>query len=471
MKRRNRGQIIVLFVLSLVILIGLAAFGVDAGYMYVVRHELQRSADTGALAGASYFKETGYWSSVAGDPQMQIAENRARTFATKDDVITSPLDNTEVFVSFPENFKIRVGTQRMVNLFFSRIFLGPTMLIKAYAVAEAYPVTQNVACLVPWGIPAPWNDNNDNGIFDAGDSFEYPDPNDNNAWEQYQADHCQINGNTEWDLANHVINGTQSDRDDWLCNGSLQTLKLTPGSNDDNTTNTRVPGNFYGMDYFNLVNSCPGMEPTHGADFYSYMIQHSCDCDFKVSEDDILDTAGDPLTSLPGNMVGPTISPVAPDKYYAPPIGEYYMIEDGKEKYLPTDWRDAQSLMNGDPNSVWVNDSSGITGGHPQSDTYVWNADGQYSDSETPWWKSPRVIKLPIYAPDSQYQGGLYTPDKGGKTNFKPLGFVGFWIEDIQYFGSNNGTIVGRFVTVPGDGSSTEPGPAGTQILNIRLVE
>src|SRR3989337_1707580 len=109
MKRRNRGQILVLFTLCLVVLIGLAALGVDVGYMYSVRHELQLCADTGALAGASYFKETGYWSSDPTDPQMVLAEARARTFATSDTVITSPLDNTEVFVSFPANMRIRVG--------------------------------------------------------------------------------------------------------------------------------------------------------------------------------------------------------------------------------------------------------------------------------------------------------------------------------------------------------------------------
>jgi uncharacterized membrane protein len=55
MKQRNRGQILVLFVLALVVLIGMAALGVDVGYMYSVRHDLQRCADAGALAGASRF--------------------------------------------------------------------------------------------------------------------------------------------------------------------------------------------------------------------------------------------------------------------------------------------------------------------------------------------------------------------------------------------------------------------------------
>jgi hypothetical protein len=473
MKRRNQGQILVLFVLALVVLIGLAALGVDIGYWYSVRHELQRSADTGALAGASYFKETGYWSDVSGDPNMAIADARARIFATRDNVITSHLDNTEVFVSFPEHFKIRVGTERTVPLFFARLFLGPTKTIHAYAVAEAFPVTQNVKCIVPWGFPAPWNDVNNNGIFDAdaGDTFTYPTPDDEAGWAAYKAEHCDVlTGNTVWNQANHVIS-VPSDRDDWLCNGSLQVLKLTPGST-DNTTTERVPGNFYGMDFFNIVDSCPGIEKTHGADFYSYLIKSSCDCNFKTSEADILN--GAPLDTKTGNMVGPTISPVAPDKYYAPPIGEYYLPDEAKA--LPADWRDVESVMNGDPNSQWVDDLSGTSGGHPSSSDYPWTADGTVPDgAQGPWWKSPRIIKLPIYSPDPNYpyneESGLYTPEKGGKTSFKPLGFVGFWVQDIQYFNSTNGTIVGRFVTVPGEGTGTEPGPAGTQVLNIRLVE
>ena len=468
MNSRNKGQVLVFLAIALTVLLGLAALGIDVGYMYSVRHELQRSADAGALAGASYFRETGYWSSSPGDLQMAVAEARARTFATSDDVITSPLDNTEVFVSFPENFRIRVGTERTINLFFSKLFLGPTKKIRAYAVAEAFAATNNVKCLVPWGIPAPYTDNNANGIFDEGDSFTWVDPNDETAWINYQDDFCKQQNTTVtvWDQDNHVVSGGRQTRDNYLCDGSLQILKLTPGANDDNTTNTRVPGNFYGMDYFNLVESCPGMEPTHGADFYSYMIQNSCECTFKVSEEDILDTAGDPLTSLPGNMVGPTISPVAPNKYYAPPIGDYYIIEDGKEKYLPTDWRDAQSLMNGDPDSIWDYDEN-----HPTSEWYRYDPGGGNPGTKGDWWKSPRIIKLPIYSPDPNYLGGVYTPDKGGKTNFKPLGFVGFWVQDIQYFNNTNGTIVGRFIAVPDEGASTEPGPAGTQILNIRLVE
>jgi hypothetical protein len=130
--------------------------------------------------------------------------------------------------------------------------------------------------------------------------------------------------------------------------------------------------------------------------------------------------------------------------------------------------------MNGDPDAFWQSDSEG---GYPSSTNYPWT-DGDGNPALGTWQDSSRVIKVPIYDPtgtvaDPDGNLGTYTPDKkGGRVTFKPLGFVGFFVEDIQYFPPNNGTVVGRFITVGGwGGSGTDPGPAGTPVLNIRLVE
>ena len=429
MKRRNRGQILVLFTVSLVVLIGMAALGVDVGYMYSVRHELQRCADTGALAGASYFKETGYWSSDPTDPQMVLAEARARTFATSDTVITSPLDNTEVFVSFPANMRIRVGTQRTANLFFSRIFLGPTRTIRAYAVGEAFPVTSNVECIVPWGIPVPWNDTNSNGAWDPGEEVRWPP----------REEDCGTAAPTEWSYITHDNVGTRSIRDQYLCQGSLQMLKIGEPSEQ------MVPGNFFGLNLAPLTESCPeyGGEIDNGAAFYSYMIKNSCKCNMKVSLNDEF-----PVETKPGNMVNKTLNPVAPTPYWRP------------DRYIPTK-PDDDSLMNMDPTAVW--------------DTLTnkpFSSDPRYTGAD--WYKSPRVIRLPLYYPDESYNGGEYTPDPGRST-FKPLRFVGFWIEDVARHVSDpseTNTIVGRFITVGGPGMGEgDPDPVGPHDINIRLVE
>src|SRR5512141_3317225 len=103
MKRNKKGQVLVLVALAIFALMGLTALGIDVGYMYSVRHELQRCADAGALAGASAFRETGWNSDVSA--ARDLATERATDFATRDEVsksrlLTVPGDN--VFVSFPQ---------------------------------------------------------------------------------------------------------------------------------------------------------------------------------------------------------------------------------------------------------------------------------------------------------------------------------------------------------------------------------
>ena len=48
----ERGQVIVLMVLMMVVLLGFAALVVDVGYAYYAHRSLQSSADAAALAGA-----------------------------------------------------------------------------------------------------------------------------------------------------------------------------------------------------------------------------------------------------------------------------------------------------------------------------------------------------------------------------------------------------------------------------------
>lgn len=155
MRKRNRGQVLVIFALALFVLLGFAALGIDVAFMYSVRHELQRCADAGALAGASAFFD-GDWS--AG-PTRAVADARARNYASRDNVVTSTLDPmAEVSVDFPAQDRIRVTTQRTVNLFFARVLGRPTQLINASATAEAAIADLGVKCLKPWGIPIPWDD-------------------------------------------------------------------------------------------------------------------------------------------------------------------------------------------------------------------------------------------------------------------------------------------------------------------------
>ena len=150
----------VFIALAIMAILGFAALGIDVGFMYSVRHELQRSADAGALAGASRFIESsGEWSSDPTAPVMISADARAREFAAMDPVATTPLDRAaEVSVEFPSMGRVRVTTQRTVPMFFARVFGRNNQNISATAVAEAAVANRGVQCLKPWGIPLPWVD-------------------------------------------------------------------------------------------------------------------------------------------------------------------------------------------------------------------------------------------------------------------------------------------------------------------------
>lgn len=163
----RRGQVLLVFLAALVALLGIAALGIDVGYLYSVRHDLQRSTDPGALAGASAFFD-GSWSDSA---IRSLADARARAFASKDKVAASALSTSgELSVAFPASERVRVDASRDVPLFFSRLFLGPTKTVRAYSVAEASAAGTHVDGMKPWGIPFPWDDVNGNGLYDPGET-------------------------------------------------------------------------------------------------------------------------------------------------------------------------------------------------------------------------------------------------------------------------------------------------------------
>jgi uncharacterized membrane protein len=54
----QRGNILIIFALLLVVLIGFAALAIDVGRWYTVRSELSKSVDAGAIAGQKTFLTT-----------------------------------------------------------------------------------------------------------------------------------------------------------------------------------------------------------------------------------------------------------------------------------------------------------------------------------------------------------------------------------------------------------------------------
>lgn len=265
MLRRNRGQVLVIFALVLFMLMGFAALGVDAAYMYAVRHELQRCADSGALAGASAFFD-GSWA----DPTIQaVADARARDFAHRDIVSTTVLDPAgDVTVTFPAQDRVQVTTQRTVSLFFARVLGRPIQAITATAVAEARLVDQKVPCIKPWGIPFPWNDADADGLWDPDEAVRTDCPDGAGAG--------------------------------YFCQGSQIVLKVgTPVNSPNNPDNVvslqQESGHFFALDFGS------------GAHTYEEMIKGRCPDNTTVS-------VGDQIPIKTGNMVGPTEQGVEKDK-------------------------------------------------------------------------------------------------------------------------------------------------------------
>ena len=456
MKRSDKGQVLVLVALAIFVLLGLAALGIDVGYMYTVRHELQRSADAGALAGASAMRQSGKDCNdptnipdFEGRTTKAEAELRAIDYATRDDVTKSRLNTVPgdiVTAICPDPvtnnpMRVRVNVQRTAPLFFARILGRPTQDIPAFAVAEAFPVTSNLKCVVPWGIPAPWTNSappTDDNSYNQGDKVNWEWPLDDTK--------CANKDITPWNLDNHVAGTPLSDIDQYLCNGSLQQLKI------GDPQSSSISGNFYGIDFSKFVipddDDCPADAVNSGANFYKFMIEHPCACDLKID----LTAPLPPVPTEPGMMVGPTLQATAPDSYYKSGGGD-----------IPGN-ADPNSLMNQDPTGYWDTKTN-----RPNS------TDSRYSDNN--WANSPRVVRIPVYNPDSSSGSppGVNTPP-GGSGPFKPLGFVGFWVQDVVYLDKDPvtnkqlGTIVGRYVTVEGIGGDEGEDSGGT-VFNIRLVE
>jgi hypothetical protein len=449
MKLRNRGQILVLFTLALVVLIGLAALGVDVGYMYSVRHELQRCADAGALAGASRFinapGETGQW----GDPDVfSEATARAIDYASKDNVVRTPLltqPDDNIIVTFPNQDRIMVQTERTVPLFFSKLFLGATKRITAYAVAEASsigPSANQTSCVAPFGVPLPWKEvGGDPFKFEPafGDSVYWPTKPDGSLDKDALDAKCAESGNapiTRWSYVTHDNVGIRSPRDSYFCPGTLMHLKI------GDPKKTQEPGHFYGLDFSAVVTGCPPGVVNSGASFYKYMIKNKdCNTGCKVSIDP--GAPFPPLSIEPGNMVGPTVQAIAPT-YYKSPLG-----------FISGGWPDLDSLMNGY--------------GPPAPSDY--DQIDNYLDPEADWdftSNSPqtnvtdrRIIEVPIYDPR--------TPPSPGKSEIQPIAFGGFWIQDID---DNQGTITARLITIKASESGgSDPGPGGAASKILRLVE
>lgn len=78
MGRRRKGNILVFGAFLMVIMIGMCAFALDTGYIYVTRSQLQRCADAAAMAAAWEMIDT---AALSGDGSTNVSTTQIRTKA------------------------------------------------------------------------------------------------------------------------------------------------------------------------------------------------------------------------------------------------------------------------------------------------------------------------------------------------------------------------------------------------------
>ncbi|MCA9119562.1 MAG: hypothetical protein H6822_11370 [Planctomycetaceae bacterium] len=105
-RRKRRGTILVLSAVLMVMVMAMLAFAVDLGYLQVARGEMQRSADSAALAAAWDLVDSG---ALTGDSNVYVmkesARDRASQYAALNPVLNQPpgLAAEDVVIGFLPN--------------------------------------------------------------------------------------------------------------------------------------------------------------------------------------------------------------------------------------------------------------------------------------------------------------------------------------------------------------------------------
>ena len=156
MVSNERGSVLALVALLLVVFLGLAALAIDFGLLYVARGEAQRAADASAHAGAGYFMH---------NPNATEAEIKAEAVRVGERNLvrgewTEIRPDEDIDVLWDER-KVRVQVRRTnergnpVATLLAHVIGFGNMNVAASAAAQIWPadVTE---CVLPFAIPDRW---------------------------------------------------------------------------------------------------------------------------------------------------------------------------------------------------------------------------------------------------------------------------------------------------------------------------
>jgi hypothetical protein len=124
----------------------IAALAIDLTTLYVAHGEIQRAADSAALAGAKAFVDSGVTTYPSNSNLQALAQTLAVDYATsvanQNNVAGAPATFTvapQIDLSRPGNPEVLVTLQRTgLPLFFARIWGSSVASVSATAIAEAY---------------------------------------------------------------------------------------------------------------------------------------------------------------------------------------------------------------------------------------------------------------------------------------------------------------------------------------------
>jgi hypothetical protein len=151
----ERGAVLALVVLLLVVFLGVAALAIDLGMLYVARGEAQRAADAAAHAGAGHL--------IRAPEDLDGARDRAVQFALMNPVRGEQVDidwDTDIDILWEEG-RVRARVYRAqernnpVRTLFARVLGFGTVNVSASAAAEIWPAT-GTECALPIAIPDRW---------------------------------------------------------------------------------------------------------------------------------------------------------------------------------------------------------------------------------------------------------------------------------------------------------------------------
>jgi Flp pilus assembly protein TadG len=105
--RQKKGSILVLAVIFMVIMFGMLAFAVDIGYLTMVRTQLQRTADSAAIAATGQLLDDEIHDSLYGNNLNPVSDARAKAteYTRKNKVLNSEpiLAQSDVIVGYLSN--------------------------------------------------------------------------------------------------------------------------------------------------------------------------------------------------------------------------------------------------------------------------------------------------------------------------------------------------------------------------------